>query len=110
VRIGGAIRSTRDVLVEAAVENVGGELLPGMFANVSLIVGTKRVAAVPAAAVFQQNSKPNAFAVKDGMLEQRVLQVSAADNGMVPVLAGVAVGEPVVAAYKADLANGQAVQ
>jgi len=110
IHIGGAIRNTRDVLVEAEVPNVGGELLPGMFANVSLILGSKRVAAVPAAAVFQQNAKPNAFAVKNGVLEQRVLQVSTAKDGLVPVLAGIAVGEPVVAAHKVGLSNGQAVE
>lgn len=110
IHIGSAIRSTRDVLVEAAVDNADGELLPGMFANLSLIVGKKRVPAVPQAAVFQQNSKPNAFVVKDRVLEQRVLQVSAAKDGLVPVLAGISLGEPVVAAYKADLANGQAVE
>jgi membrane fusion protein, multidrug efflux system len=110
IHIGGAIRNTRDVLVEAEVPNNDGQLLPGMFANVSLIVGSKRVAAVPAAAVFQQNAKPNAFAVKNGVLEQRVLQVSTAQDGMVPVLAGIAVGEPVVAIHKAGLANGQAVE
>jgi len=110
VHIGGAVRSTRDVLVEAAVENQDASLLPGMFANVSLIVGKRQVPAVPASAVFQQNAKPNAFVVKDGVLEQRVLQLAEARGNDVPVLAGIAVGDRVVAAYRTELANGQAVE
>lgn len=110
VHIGGAVRTTRDVLVEAEVPNADSALLPGMFANVSLIVGKRQVPAVPVAAVFQQNAKPNAFVVKDGILEQRVLQVAEAHGQDIPVLAGIAVGEKVVAAYRPELANGQAVE
>lgn len=110
VHIGGAVRSTRDVLVEAEVPNPDSSLLPGMFANVSLVVGKRQVPAVPVSAVFQQNAKPNAFVVKDGVLEQRVLQVAEANGQDVPVLAGIAVGDKVVAAYRPELVNGQAVE
>jgi len=110
VHIGGAVRSTRDVLVEAEVPNQDSVLLPGMFANVSLVVGKRQVPAVPVTAVFQQNAKPNAFVVKNGVLEQRVLQVAEARGQEIPVLVGISVGDKVVAAYRAELANGQAVE
>ncbi len=110
VHVGGAVRSTRDVLVEARVENPDGALLPGMFANVAVVVGRQPLPAVPKSAVFEQNEKSNAFVVKSGVLEQRVLHVTESLEGRIPVLEGVAVGEQVVATYRPELKNGQLVE
>lgn len=109
-RVGGAVRNTRDVLVEAEVANADGVLLPGMFANVSLVVGAKPLPALPPEAVFEQNAKPNAFVVRNGVLEQRVLQVAEPQDGKIPVLQGVEPGEQVVASYRPALKNGQSVR
>src|SRR5690606_38081991 len=74
--ISGAVRDTRDVLVEAAVANPDRKLLPGMFADVELVVGQRTLPSVPKAAVFHMNGKSNVLVLKDGRLEQRVLQVA----------------------------------
>lgn len=108
--IGGAVRATRDVLVDATVDNKDGLLLPGMFADVRLIVGTEPKPAVPASAVFEQNKKPNAFVVHNGVLEQRVLQVERQTPEQVVINRGVSPGETVVSVYRPDLKNGQLVQ
>lgn len=110
VFIGGAVRATRDVLVDASVDNKDGVLLPGMFADVRLSVGTEPRPAVPSAAVFEQNKKPNTFVVRDGILEQRVLQVEERRPDQIVVSRGVDVGEMVVSAYRPDLKNGQLVK
>ncbi|MFT3927061.1 MAG: efflux RND transporter periplasmic adaptor subunit [Myxococcales bacterium] len=117
--IAGAVRETRDVLVEAIVPNADHKLLPGMFADVALILGQRALPSVPKTAVFEQNGKQNVFVVKDGRLEQRVLQIDtdgaahaqapAADAGRLPVLRGVELGEQVVSTYAKELSNGQAV-
>jgi membrane fusion protein (multidrug efflux system) len=117
--IAGAVRETRDVLVEATVPNAEHKLLPGMFADVALTVGQRTLPSVPRAAMFEQNGKQNVFVVKDGRLEQRVLQLDADGSargqdstdapGRVPVLRGVSQGEQVVSTYAKDLSNGQAV-
>jgi membrane fusion protein (multidrug efflux system) len=118
--IAGAVRETRDVLVEATVPNSEHKLLPGMFADVALMVGQRTLPSVPKTAVFAQNGKQNVFVVKDGRLEQRVLQIDvegatyAQHSGddkqaRLPVLRGVALGEQVVGTYAKELSNGQAV-
>lgn len=107
--IAGAVRDTRDVLVEASVPNGDRKLLPGMFASVDLSVGKRPLPALPKSAVFMQNGKQNVYVIKDGQLEQRTLQTSAEFDGQIPVLRGVEVGEKVVREYKPELSNGQAV-
>jgi len=107
--IAGAVRDTRDVLVEATVPNADRKLLPGMFASVDLSIGKRALPTLPKSAVFAQNGKQNVFVIKDGLLEQRVLQTSDERDGQIPVLRGVAVGEQVVREYKTELSNGQTV-
>ncbi len=108
--ISGAVRETRDVLVEAAVKNVDQKLLPGMFADVELTIGSEKLASVPKAAVFEGNGKLNVLAVKDGVLEQRVLQPGPEVNGRLTVRRGVTDGEKVASPYNAELKNGQRVK
>jgi membrane fusion protein (multidrug efflux system) len=107
--IAGAVRETRDLMVEAAVPNPDKRLLPGMFADIELTIGTKPMPAVPVSAVFEQNGKKNVFVVVEGHLEQRVLQPRPALEGLVPVVRGVAVGERVVRTHSPELSNGQTV-
>jgi membrane fusion protein, multidrug efflux system len=108
--IAGAVRDTRDVLVEASVTNADGRLLPGMFADVELTVGHEPLPSVPKTAVFEANGKLNVFAVKDGALEQRVLQPGPELGDRLSVRRGVVTGEAVVAQYKPELKNGQPVK
>jgi membrane fusion protein (multidrug efflux system) len=108
-RISGAVRATRDIVVEARVKNTEGKLLPGMFADVGLVVGSERLPRVPASAVFDKVGKSNVFVVKDGALEQRVLQPALVGNDFVSVRQGVKPGEMVVTANLDTLQNGQPV-
>jgi membrane fusion protein, multidrug efflux system len=106
-RMSGAVRPTRDVVVEASVDNPEGKLLPGMFAALDLVTGDEQLPAVPESAVFEKNGKLNAYVVVNNALEQRVLQPVAAQQGQRPVRRGVSVGEKVVVANVAQLKNGQ---
>ena len=108
--ISGAVRDTRDVIVEATVANPERRLLPGMFADVELTIGRETLPSVPETAVFESNGKLNVLVVKDGVLEQRVLQAAPELAGRVPVRRGVALGERVVGRYASNLKNGQRVK
>lgn len=110
VHISGAVRDTRDVLVEAVVANPERKLLPGMFTEVDLNIGEESLPALPKSAVFEENGKLNAFVVKDGILEQRVVQPAVTQDGHVSVRRGIKVGEQVVIAEVDKLENGQAVR
>ena len=107
--ISGAVRPTRDVLVEARVDNADKKLLPGMFADVEVTVGTEELPAVPESAVFEKNGKLNVFVVVNNTLEQRVLQPASAVGGHLPVRRGVNPGEKIVVAETNALKNGQRV-
>ncbi len=108
--ISGAVRDTRDVLVEALVDNPERKLLPGMFAEVELTIGQEDLPAVPKSALFEENGKQNVFVVKDGSLEQRVLQTAGTLSDQVAVRKGVALGETIVTRNVAKLENGQRVK
>jgi membrane fusion protein (multidrug efflux system) len=108
--VAGAVRETRDVLVEAAVKNQDQKLLPGMFADVQIVVGRESLPSVSKLAVFEGNGKLNVLVVTDGVIEQRVLQPGPEVNGRLTVRRGVALGERVVAPYSPDLKNGQLVK
>jgi len=108
--VSGAVRETRDVLVEASVKNPDHKLLPGMFADVELTVGHETLPSIPKAAAFDANGKLNVFVVQDGTLDQRVLQPGPEVDGRLSVRRGVLPGEHVVAAYRPELKNGQHVK
>jgi len=108
--ISGAVRETRDVLVEASVKNPEHKLLPGMFADVELTVGHDSLPSIPKAAAFEANGKLNVLVVQGGTLEQRVLQPGPEVAGRLAVRHGVSAGEQVVASYSPELKNGQRVK
>lgn len=109
VHIAGAVRDTRDVLVEAWVDNQEKKLLPGMFTDVELTIGTQSLPSLPLTAVFEQNGKKNVLVKNNGILEQRVLQLLPEYQGRFPILKGVNVGEQVVTTHSPELQNGQRV-
>ncbi len=108
--VSGAVRETRDVLVEARVQNPERKLLPGMFAEVELAIGSEPLPSVPKSATFESNGKLNVLVVKDGLLEQRVLQAAPAVGDRIPVRRGVETGDKVVKSYVPALKNGQPVK
>jgi membrane fusion protein (multidrug efflux system) len=109
VHISGAVRDTRDVVVEAAVGNPEGKLLPGMFADIELKTGEQMLPSVPETATFVQNGKLNVLVASGGLLVQRVVQPSPKVGNRIPILRGVSLGEKVVTTYDPKLSNGQGV-
>jgi membrane fusion protein (multidrug efflux system) len=108
--VSGAVRaSTRDLMTEALVENADRALLPGMFADVELVVGAQRLPLLPPAALTSRGGKPRAFVVVGGRLEERILSVGPTQGELTGVLKGVTVGESVVTGDLTALLNGQPV-
>lgn len=108
--ISGAVRDTRDVVVEATIENADRRLLPGMFAEVSLTIGTQKFPSVPKSAVFTQNDKANVYVAAGQKLEQRVVAVFAEVGDRALIQKGLVEGERVVATPEPNLKNGARIK
>jgi membrane fusion protein, multidrug efflux system len=109
--VSGAIRpSTRDLAVEALVDNADRALKPGMFADVELAVGSRKLPGVPRAAVADAEGSSHAFVVVDGRLQERALSTVDGPDGKVGVLKGVRPGERVAVGDLGALHNGARVR
>jgi membrane fusion protein (multidrug efflux system) len=106
----GLRRGSRDLIVEALVPNKERKLLPGQFATVKVQLGDQTMPVVPRAAVREDGTQKRLFVVSDGRLEERVVQLGEAVGQSVSVLAGVRVGERVVAVARDDLRDGLKLQ
>ncbi len=109
--MGGEIReATRDLVVEAVVENQDHALLPGMFVTASLPVGEVSSPVVPATALVRHREDESVFAVVDGHLEERVVQVGPKVGELVAIADGVAKGEQVVVSPPPGAADGVQIE
>jgi membrane fusion protein (multidrug efflux system) len=102
--------TTRTLTFEAVVKNADGALRPGMFVSARLELGTDALPTVPRGALTSDGQTTRAFVVRDGRLEERVVQPEATEGDEVPIRSGIAGGERVVARWDAKLVDGSAVE
>lgn len=113
-------QNTRNILVRASYNNQDGELVPGMFANVSIILSEVRdVVVVPQTAisyslygssVFVVNAKTDENGNPLQVVERRYIQVGERRDKRVALLAGIKAGEIVVTAGQIKLTNGAKIK
>lgn len=102
-------RNTRDLVVEALVDNAERRLMPGMFADARLRVGSERLPSVPRAALVPRGGQFHVFVVTEGRLEERVVALGPAVGERASIQRGVKEGEQVVVSDPNVLGNGQKV-
>jgi membrane fusion protein, multidrug efflux system len=102
--------ATRDVMAEAEVPNEERALLPGMFADVRIESGASKQPVIPKTALVQRHGRDAVFAVVEGRLEERVVQLGLVKGATVACLRGLRAGERVVNRPAETLHNGQAVE
>lgn len=112
-------RVTRNIRLQATLENRDGALRPGMFARVILTLGEpENVVSVPASALLRATYGDSIFVVvektgEDGekslVAEQRFVRTGRAQGDFVAVTEGLKAGETVVSAGVFKLRNGQPV-
>jgi membrane fusion protein (multidrug efflux system) len=109
--VSGALRpTTRDLVVEALVPNPERQLLPGMFADVELVIGTDKLPSVPQRALVEQDEQARLFVVVAGRLEERVVALGPKLGARVAIRHGVREQDQVVVSELAGLSNGQRVR
>jgi membrane fusion protein, multidrug efflux system len=109
--VGPAVRrQSRDLVVEAVVENPDRLLRPGMFVLAQLSLGDAPVPVVPRAAVRSEGALHRVFAIAGNDLEERLVQLGEERGGLVAVTSGLGKGERVASRATADLRDGLKVR
>jgi multidrug efflux pump subunit AcrA (membrane-fusion protein) len=102
---------SRTLTVEAEINNSGGALKPGQFATVRILQERADPAVlVPTRAIVTEAGVSRLFVVKDGHVEQRLVQVGQADGDLTEVRTGVAADELVATSSLERLTDGLAVK
>lgn len=104
--------STRMMLVEAEVKNEDGKLLPGMFGQAEISLGTEaEVAVLPARAVrFSEEGDAYVYALKDNEVSVVKITTGADDGSTIEILAGLDAEQVVIDAHLQRFADGQKVE
>jgi membrane fusion protein (multidrug efflux system) len=109
--VGREIReSSRDLVVEAVLDNSQGVLVPGMFVTAHLPIGTRAEPVVPRKAVIDSDSAHSVFVVRNKHLEQRVVQTGALLGDNLAITDGLVKGERVVSNPGSQTVDGVRVE
>ncbi len=108
---------TRNVKLQATMENRGERLRPGMFVNVAVGLPTRQqVLVIPATGVLYAPYGDSVFVIVDDtehkggkVLRQQFVRLGEKRGDFVAVTSGVRVGEEIVSTGAFKLRNGQAV-
>ena len=112
VRILPSLNTTqRTLTVEAEVENGGGLLKPGQFATVRITQSKPEPAVmIPTSAVSTEGDINKVFVVKDGVANERLVQLGFLENDMIEVKQGIQEGETVATSNTDKLGDGVIVR
>jgi membrane fusion protein (multidrug efflux system) len=103
-------RSSRDLVVEAVLDNADRKLRPGMFATARIELGTFRAPTVPMRAVHDDGSLRRVFIVQNKHVEERIVETGEQLGDAVAVLSGVKAGEQVVETAAGEIKDGSRVE
>jgi RND family efflux transporter MFP subunit len=102
--------ATKTMLVEIELPNPAGDLRPGMYASVRIIVERKPDALlIPADALVVEKTRNSVFTVADSKAKRLVVKTGFNDGGWVEVLEGVTLDQTVILVGKQVFADGQPV-
>lgn len=101
----------RAIRIRARVPNPKGELSPGLFARVQVVVATRENALlIPESAVFAREEKPYVFRVVEGRAVRTAVVLGQRRPGFVEVREGLARDARVVTAGQQQVRNGSQLQ
>ena len=108
--LGAALRSnSRDVQVEAEVDNANHKLLPGMFAEGRLILAEEPGIVVPASAVRASGSVFTVLIVENERAIEHIVEPGQTNNSWVEIPGGIKAGDRIIINPPVDLTDGTPV-
>jgi RND family efflux transporter MFP subunit len=103
--------TSRTLTVEAEVANPNGEIKPGQFATVRILLPQSEPAVlVPQRALRTISGATYIFVIKNGHAEQRLVQSGQAEGDLVEIKSGVAADEPIATSNVDQLSDGMVVK
>lgn len=102
--------NTRSLEMRAEVKNVDERLIPGMFANLSIILpAAKKVLLIPQIAINYSPVGDFVYLAENGLAKRQYITVGERRGNEIAVLKGLTVNQPVVYAGQLKLENGSKV-
>lgn len=106
--LGAAAReASRDLVVEAEVDNTDGSLRPGFFCDARIKLREEKAVVVPMDALRVEGSRRRVFVMGvNGTLNERLVEIGETREGFVEITRGVSAGEPLLLSPGPDAADG----
>ncbi len=103
--------NSRTLSVEAEIDNSSGTLKPGQFASVRILQERSQPAVlVPLRGVRTEAGVSRVFVIKDGHVQERLVQLGQTESDLVEIKSGVTEGEQVATSNLDQLSEGIAVK
>jgi RND family efflux transporter MFP subunit len=111
-RVAGEIdQATRSMEAQAEVPNNDGSLLPGMYANVRLILDQRdNVLTVPLTALSRGTPRTVTLVSDKGVLEERIVKLGLETAMAAEIVSGIGENDLVVLGSRSQLQSGQSVE
>lgn len=100
---------TRDLLVEASAPNAAGELKPGMFTTVRLVIGEEEQPTVPLEAIKMDGTVRRLFVAREKRAIELVVKTGLVKDGRITVYEPLAPDTQVILKPPPGLSDGSAV-
>ncbi len=111
---------TRSIQVQVTAENSEEKVLPGMFANIKLLLPTREIVSIiPATSVLHAPYGDSVFVIEDAektgkdkhskIVRQQFVRIGQGRGDYISILSGLKEGQQVVSSGVFKLSNGQAV-
>ncbi len=100
--------ASRDLVIEAAVDNADGRLRPGFFCDARIQMREEKAVAVPADSLRIEGSRRKVFVVtkENNTLSERLVEVGESRDGFTEIRRGVADGDTVLVKPSPEASDG----
>lgn len=103
-------RNSRDMIVEAVLNDPDATLRPGMFVQARISLGEQILPVVPRSALRNDGDSHRVFVVENGKLQERLVQIGTSVGEQISIVNALKKGERLVQVAGPELRDGIKVQ
>ena len=106
--------ATRNVKIQATIDNTSAGLLPGMFVDIDILLpDPHQVLAIPSTAILYAPYGNSVFVIEEGesskIVRQQIIKTGKVKGDFIEIVSGLKAGESIVTTGAFKLFNGQSV-